>query len=99
MLFILEDQVTARQGAPFKQPIYPDKSMGTCLIFRNRLFGSFKVEFVNEPVTYGLAKPMQNSGNPMAVIFYEWRNLYQDLTRNRSFANKMTCLSLPPLKP
>jgi hypothetical protein len=55
----------------------------------------FKEGLVSEPVKYRLAKPMQKSDNPIKVIFNEWGNLYQDLTRNTSFANRMNYIFMP----
>jgi len=41
--------------------LYLDKNMGMCLIIWDKLFGSFQEEVENEPVKYGLTKPIEKS--------------------------------------
>ncbi len=75
---------------------YLDKNMGMCLIIWDKLFGTFQEELVGEPVKYGLTKPAQNTGNPIDVIFHEWRNLYKDFSKSNSIANKLKYIFMPP---
>lgn len=76
--------------------IYLDKNMGMCLIIWDRLFGTFQEELPNEPVKYGLTKPVEANHNPINVIFHEWKNLGKDISKKTSFANKLRYIFMPP---
>ena len=52
-------------------PIYLDKNYGGILIIFDRLFGTFVEETEEEPVTYGLVKPL-DSWNPIYISVHEW---------------------------
>ncbi len=64
-------------------PDYLDKNFGGVLIVFDRLFGTFAAERDEEPVVYGLTKPVL-SNNPFVIAFHEWGNLIRDLRRARS---------------
>lgn len=64
-------------------PDYLDTNFGGVLIVFDRLFGTFAQERENEPVRYGLTKPV-TSNNPFVIAFHEWGNLWRDLQRVRS---------------
>jgi sterol desaturase/sphingolipid hydroxylase (fatty acid hydroxylase superfamily) len=76
--------------------IYLDKNMGMCLIIWDKLFGTFQAELPNEPVQYGLTKPLQNPFHPTNIVLHEWQQIGKDLQRNTSFANKLKYLLMPP---
>jgi len=64
-------------------PDYLDKNFGGVLIVFDRLFGSFAEERDDNPVVYGLTKPVL-SNNPFVIALHEWGNLIGDLRRARS---------------
>lgn len=74
---------------------YLDKNMGMCLIIWDRLFGTFQEELKEEPVKYGLVKPVL-SDNPLKVIFHEWHRIGTDLKKSISFSTKIKYMLMPP---
>jgi sterol desaturase/sphingolipid hydroxylase (fatty acid hydroxylase superfamily) len=75
---------------------YLDKNMGMCLIIWDKLFGTFQDELKEEPVKYGLVKPVAHHGNPVKVIFHEWENIGRDLKKKVPFIVKLKYLFMPP---
>ncbi len=76
--------------------IYLDKNMGMCLIIWDKLFGSFQEEIKEEPVRYGLAKPIEDASNPFKVIFHEWENIGRDIKKKVPLHVKLKYLFMPP---
>jgi len=76
--------------------IYLDKNMGMCLIVWDKIFGSFQKELKEEPVKYGLTKPVENAGNPLKIIFHEWQQMISDVKKKSSLATKMKYIFMPP---
>lgn len=76
--------------------IYLDKNMGMCLIIWDKIFGTFQEEIKEEPVKYGLTKPVENAANPFRIIFHEWQSMAQDLKKKTSFANRLKYIFMPP---
>lgn len=76
--------------------IYLDKNMGMCLIIWDRIFGTFQEELKGEPVRYGLTKPVKNHAHPVRIIFHEWQNIGNDISKKTSVANKLKYLFMPP---
>lgn len=64
-------------------PDYLDTNFGGVLIVFDRLFGTFEEEREDQPVRYGLTKPV-TSNNPFVIAFHEWGNLWRDLKSARS---------------
>lgn len=75
---------------------YLDKNMGMCLIIWDKLFGTFQEEVPEEPVRYGLTKPLDNPHHPVKIIFHEWESIGKDLRKKTSFTNKLKYLFMPP---
>jgi sterol desaturase/sphingolipid hydroxylase (fatty acid hydroxylase superfamily) len=75
---------------------YLDKNMGMCLIIWDKLFGTFQEEVKNDPVVYGLTKPVEKSQNPFVIIFHEWQSIAKDLSKKVSFGTKLKYLFMPP---
>jgi sterol desaturase/sphingolipid hydroxylase (fatty acid hydroxylase superfamily) len=75
---------------------YLDKNMGMCLIIWDKIFGTFQEELDEEPVKYGLTKPIEKTNNPFRLIFHEWQAIGKDLKKNVSFSTKLKYLFMPP---
>ena len=75
---------------------YLDKNMGMCLIIWDRMFGTFQKELAEEPVIYGLTKPIKNDKDPVDLVLHEWRSIGKDLRKKTSFSNKLKYLFMPP---
>lgn len=76
--------------------IYLDKNMGMCLIIWDKMFGTFQKELKEEPVKYGLTKPVENHNHPLRIIFHEWQNIGNDISKQSSLAIKLKYLFMPP---
>lgn len=75
---------------------YLDKNMGMCLIIWDRMFGTFQDELQEEPVVYGLTKPLNNPHNALNHVTHEWKNMYADMKRDLPFSTKIKYLLMPP---
>lgn len=67
-----------------------------CLIIWDKIFGSFQEELKEEPVKYGLTKPVENAVNPGKIIFHEWQNMIGDLKKKISLGTKIKYIFMPP---
>lgn len=76
--------------------LYLDKNMGMCLIIWDKWFGSFQEELKEEPVRFGLTKPLYKKNNPVHIIFHEWKDIWQDLIKENSFHIRIKYLFMPP---
>jgi sterol desaturase/sphingolipid hydroxylase (fatty acid hydroxylase superfamily) len=76
--------------------VYLDKNMGMCLIIWDKMFGTFQEELIEEPVVYGLTKPLDNPHHPVKIIFHEWQSIGKDLKKKTSFYIKLKYLFMPP---
>lgn len=78
-----------------RNKIYVDRNYGGVFIIWDRLFGSFQDEMDDEPVVFGLRKPL-NSWNPLwANVHVYWR-LMLDFISMQGAANKFKLLLKPP---
>ena len=75
---------------------YLDKNMGMVLIIWDRLFGTFQKELPEDPVKYGLVKPVIHPHHPGAIIFHEWKSMANDLKKPVPFFTKLKYLIMPP---
>lgn len=76
--------------------LYLDKNMGMCLIIWDKMFGTFQEELEEEPVQYGLTKPLENPNHPVDIVFHEWKSLAKDFKKETSLGNKLKYLLMPP---
>lgn len=77
---------------------YLDKNMGMFLIIWDKLFGTFQQELSPQeyqPIRYGLTKPLGRP-NALELVFHEWRQIWRDVRRQRSWRHKWHCLLGPP---
>jgi hypothetical protein len=70
--------------------------MGMVLIIWDRLFGTFQEEVREDPIKYGLSKPLNNPYHPAKIIFHEWKDMGQDLKKATSLLTKIKYLVMPP---
>lgn len=75
--------------------LYLDKNLGMCLIFWDKLFGTFQAEDDKEPVKYGLhGKTIERDA--VNVVLHEWKSIYQDIGKTTSFMDKVRYVLNPP---
>ena len=78
-----------------RNKVYVDKNYGGVFILWDRIFGSFQEELAEEPVAFGLRKPL-NSWNPVwANVHVYWR-LILDFYAMPGALNKLKLLVKPP---
>lgn len=75
--------------------IYVDRNYGGVFIVWDRLFGSFQEELDEEPVRFGLRKPL-NSWNPLWANLHVYWHLLRDVWRAPGFGSKLQLLFRPP---
>jgi sterol desaturase/sphingolipid hydroxylase (fatty acid hydroxylase superfamily) len=75
---------------------YLDKNLGMVLIIWDKIFGTFQEEIKEDPVKYGLTKPMSQPYHLTNIIFHEWKDLSQDLQQKIPFSVKIKYLFMPP---
>ncbi len=68
--------------------IYIDRNYGGILILWDRLFGSYQDELAEEPVVFGVRKPLQ-SWNPFWANLQVYDYLLFDATRTRRWRDKL----------
>jgi len=67
---------------------YIDKNYGGILILWDRLFGTFQEELENDPVVFGVRKPLA-SWNPFWANIQVYRYLWFDAVRTRRWRDKL----------
>lgn len=75
---------------------YLDKNLGMVFIIWDKLFGTFQEEVKEDPVRYGLTKPMSQPYHLSNIIFHEWKDLLKDLHKKVPLIVKMKYLFMPP---
>ena len=75
---------------------YLDKNMGMCLIIWDRMFGTFQDELPEDPVKYGLTKPLENPNNLFNHVMHEWKGMLADLKKKVPLTTKIKYLFKPP---
>jgi len=67
---------------------YLDKNYGGILILWDRLFGTFQEELDEEPVVYGVRKPLR-SWNPFYANLQVYHYLWKDAVRTRRWRDRL----------
>lgn len=75
---------------------YLDKNLGMVLIVWDKIFGTFQQEIKEDPVKYGLTKPITQPYHLTNIIFHEWKNITNDLHKNVPVSVKLKYLFMPP---
>ncbi len=69
---------------------YLDKNMGMCLIFWDKMFGTFQAEDPADPPRYGITKTIADRG-PFNIVLHEWRDLIRDVrTQARTWGERLS---------
>jgi len=76
-------------------PRYIDKNFGSTFIFWDRIFGTFQAE--DEQAFYGITTPV-NSYNPITLNFHEWKAIFIDVFKSKSFKEAYLMLFTSPAK-
>lgn len=74
---------------------YVDRNYGGVFIVWDRLFGTFQEEMDDDPVVFGLRKPL-NSWNPLWANLHVYWRLLLDVGKTPGLANKLRLLLKPP---
>lgn len=72
---------------------YIDKNFGGILMIWDKLFGTYQAE--EEKVMYGLLQNIDTS-NPISINFYEWKEMFKDIRKAKSFKDKWKYILKPP---
>jgi len=72
---------------------YIDKNFGGILMLWDKLFGTYQAE--EEKVMYGLLQNIDTS-NPISINFYEWKEMFKDIRKAKSFKDKWKYILKPP---
>ncbi len=76
--------------------LYLDKNLGMCLIFWDKLFGTFQAELPEEPVKYGLHSS-DIERDPVNIVFHEWKKIYADAAQEKlPFFARLKYIFMPP---
>ncbi|MBL4869971.1 MAG: sterol desaturase family protein [Robiginitomaculum sp.] len=62
-----------------------DRNFGGTLIIWDRIFGSFRAEKDAGEIIYGITYNQPKGYNPISLLFHEWRDMFSDAFRMRSF--------------
>ena len=73
---------------------YLDKNYAGMFIVWDRKYGTFEHEDPEEPVRYGLTKPLE-SFNPVTIAFHEWVALAKDVRHAGSWRGRLGLLRPP----
>ena len=76
---------------------YLDKNMGMVFIIWDKIFGTFeKEDNSDEPIKYGLTKPIERPNHPKDIVFHEWENIVNDFKKPLPFKTKLKYLFMAP---
>ncbi|MDE3182825.1 MAG: sterol desaturase family protein [Bacteroidota bacterium] len=75
---------------------YLDKNLGMVLIIWDKIFGTFQKEVKEDPVRYGLTKPLSHPYHLTNIIFHEWKDISRDMRKKIPFWLKIKYLIMPP---
>jgi sterol desaturase/sphingolipid hydroxylase (fatty acid hydroxylase superfamily) len=71
-----------------QNPVYIDKNYGGILILWDRIFGTYQEELHEEPVVFGVRKPLAN-WNPFWANLQVYNYLWFDAVRTRRWRDKL----------
>jgi len=71
-------------------------SQKSILLYSDSIPNSTGYKIVEEPVKYGLTKPVANANHPMKIIFHEWQNISKDIRKKLPLITRLKYLFMPP---
>jgi sterol desaturase/sphingolipid hydroxylase (fatty acid hydroxylase superfamily) len=74
---------------------YLDRNHAGILMIWDRMFGTFAEEDLKEKPIYGITTNI-TSLNPLVIVSHEYKNIWIDFKRARTFGDKIRYLFLPP---
>ncbi len=74
--------------------VYIDKNHGGVFIIWDRIFGTFQDELEQQPVIYGVRRPV-NSFNPIWSNFHTWASLIADAIHTKNLKDKLRIWFMP----
>lgn len=78
-----------------KNPGYLDMNYGGVFIVFDRLFGTFAMEQANQPVAYGITRPVHTRSILLSWL-HEYRDLFHDMNRPGPWFERAKHLWMPP---
>ena len=75
---------------------YLDKNLGMVLIIWDKIFGTFQEEIEEDPVKYGLTKPLSQPYHLANIVLHEWKDIWRDMRKKIPWALKIKYLVMPP---
>ena len=67
-----------------------------CLIIWDKMFGTFQDEVDEDPIVYGLTKPLQKPGNPINHVTHEFKGMISDMKKKIPLSTKLKYLFKAP---
>jgi len=78
------------------QEQYIDKNYAATFIIWDRIWGTYEPEV--EKVIYGITTNIENKANPFHINFHEYKDMWQDIKKAKSFRKKLFFIFGSPVK-
>lgn len=78
-----------------RNPGYIDTNYGGVFIIFDRLFGTFAAERTDQPIEYGITRPMGGDGL-LTSLLHEYRDMFLDVARRGPMGQRLRHLWMPP---
>ena len=78
-----------------RNPAYIDTNYGGVFIIFDRLFGTFTQERADQPIEYGITRPVGGNGLLLSWL-HEYRDMFRDMARSGPLLQRLRHLWMPP---
>jgi sterol desaturase/sphingolipid hydroxylase (fatty acid hydroxylase superfamily) len=78
-----------------RNPAYIDTNYAGVFIIFDRLFGTFAIERADQPIEYGITRPIRGNGLLMSWL-HEYRDMFRDMARSGPLMQRLKHLWMPP---
>lgn len=78
-----------------RNPAYIDTNYGGVFIIFDRLFGTFVAERADQPIEYGITRPIGGDGLLISWL-HEYRDMFRDMARSGPLGQRLRHLWMPP---
>lgn len=78
-----------------RNPAYIDTNYGGVFIIFDRLFGTFATERADQPIEYGITRPIGGDGLLVSWL-HEYRDMFSDMARSGPLSQRLRHLWMPP---